>query len=141
MDQSFVEKIAGLVGPDAIVTGEVELAPYGHDEFATDEFNRLPALVVRPGSEEEVAAVVRACAEQSVPVTARGGGTGLAGGCSPSEGGIVLSLERLDAVVSSDPAAHTITLQAGVPLARIYEEAEAMGLAFPPSQEKQSDGF
>jgi glycolate oxidase len=132
VDQSFVNRVIELLGPEGVVTDAVEREPYGHDEFATEEFHHLPALVVRPDTEEKVASVVKLCAEALVPVTARGGGTGLAGGCVPGVGGIVLSLERLNKVVSADAGAHTITLQAGVPLERIYKEAEAMGLFFPP---------
>ena len=66
------------------------------------------------------------------PLTARGGGTGLSGGCVPSEGAIVLSLERLNRVIESDPATATITVEAGVPLCRLYEEVDRMGLFFPP---------
>jgi glycolate oxidase len=76
--------------------------------------------------------MVRLCAREGVPLTARGGGTGLAAACVPCEGGVVLSLERLAGVVEADPANRTITAQAGLTLGRLYEEVEALGLYFPP---------
>ena len=62
----------------------------------------------------------------------RGAGTGLAGGCVPGRGGIVLSTELMDKVIDADPANLTITVQAGVPLRRLYAEVEKMSLYFPP---------
>ena len=59
--------------------------------------------VVRPGTAEEVARVVAWCYDHDVPVVPRGGGTGYAGGAVPVDGGVVLSLERLDRVRSFDP--------------------------------------
>ena len=120
-----------IVGEHLLAAPE-DLQAYAHDEYATAEFNRLPAALVRPGSTAEVARIVRRCAREGVPLTARGGGTGLAAACVPCEGGVVLSLERLARVVEADPANRTITAQAGLTLGRLYEEVEALGLYFPP---------
>jgi glycolate oxidase len=67
-----------------------------------------------------------------VPLTARGGGTGLAAACVPSPDGVVMSMERMKTIVDRDPANSTLTVQAGVTLAEINEAAAAMGLFFPP---------
>jgi glycolate oxidase len=89
-------------------------------------------VVLKPGSEEEVAELVRLCARTAVPLTPRGGGTGLAAACVPCPGGVVLSLERLARVVEADPDDLAITVQAGLTLNRLNQEAEALGLYFPP---------
>ena len=106
--------------------------PYSGDELPLEDLKTLPRAVVKPRTEEEAARIVSLCARTKVPVTARGGGTGLSGGCVPSDGGVVLSLERLNRVVERDPDTATITVEAGVPLSRLYEEVERMGLFFPP---------
>jgi FAD/FMN-containing dehydrogenase len=66
-----------------------------------------------------------------VPVTPRGGGTGLAGGCVP-DGGVVLSLDRLDRVVEVEPEAWRMVVGAGVTTARVRRVAAEHGLHFPP---------
>jgi glycolate oxidase len=128
----WIERARGLVGAAHILTESSDVEPYGHDEYALVEYAQRPAAVARPGTEEEAAALVRLCAELKVPLTARGGGTGLAAGCVPSPGGIVLSLERLNKLIEADQANHTITVQAGMKLHDLYQEVAKMRLYFPP---------
>src|SRR5207253_2515518 len=92
--EELAEQLATAVGDRNVVRGEA-LEDYRHDGTFMDG---SPLLAVRPGSTEEVAAVVRICAGAGVPVTARGAGSGLVGGPVPLGGGVVLSLERLDSV-------------------------------------------
>lgn len=88
--------------------------------------------VVLPSSTDEVAAVVRWCYEHGVPLTARGGGTGLAGGAIPVEGGIVIGFERLNRVRQFDPLLWRIHVDAGVTTADVQRLARENGLRFPP---------
>jgi glycolate oxidase len=125
-------KKAREIAGDRVITDPQALEPYGHDEFPLDDFRTIPAAVVKPSSEAEVAAIVRLCREEGVPLTARGGGTGLSAACVPSPGGVVLSLELLNRVVDADPANRTITVQAGCTLRKLYEEVARMSLYFPP---------
>jgi glycolate oxidase len=117
---------------DRLYVDEESMAPYCGDEFALDDFRTSPGAVVKPVTEAEVVSVVNLCRDERVPLTVRGGGTGLAGGCVPSPGGIVLSMERLNRVIEADFPNRTITLQAGVTMAQLYEEVARMGLYFPP---------
>ncbi|CAM3647860.1 FAD-binding oxidoreductase [Nocardioides zeicaulis] len=91
--------------------------------------------VVRPGSTEEVAAVVRACAEARTPLVPQGGNTGLVGGGVPDGSGrqVVLSLTRMRTVREVDPVAGTITVDAGVVLADVQAAAAAVDRLFPMS--------
>ncbi|HYF24947.1 MAG TPA: FAD-binding oxidoreductase [Baekduia sp.] len=91
---------------------------------------RADALV-RPGTPQEVAAVVAWCYEHDVPVTPRGGGTGLAGGAVP-QGGVVLALDRLDRVRSLEPGRWRMHAEAGVTTATVHRRAREVGLHFPP---------
>jgi glycolate oxidase len=117
---------------ERIVSDPSLLDPYGHDESAPEEFRNPPEAVVRPIDEGEVSAVLKLCRDERVPVTVRGAGTGLAAGCVPARGGIVLTTELMNRVMDSDPANLTITVQAGVPLRKLYEEVAKMSLYFPP---------
>lgn len=132
MDETWIRRARSIVGDNAVLTDKLDTEPYSRDEFASDEFARQPVAVVKPGSEEEVSAIVKLCGESGVPITPRGGGTGLSAGCVPAEGGLVLSLERMNNVIQADADDHTITLQAGVTLEQLYREVESMGLFFPP---------
>ncbi|MBJ7331688.1 MAG: FAD-binding protein [Solirubrobacteraceae bacterium] len=118
---------------EAIVGAEF-VAPPGAAELAdATEWSFLrghAAAVVRPGSAEEVAAVVAWCYEHDVPVTPRGGGTGWAGGAVPA-GGIVLALERLDRVRAFDPAWWRMEVDAGVTTATVARRAREAGLYYP----------
>ena len=131
LSPDWIDKARAVVGGGLVLEAS-ELEPYGRDEFALDTYSRPPLAVVRPAGVEQVAALAALCHETGVPVTPRGGGTGLSAACVPAEGGIVLSLERLDAVIDKDRDNHTITVQAGLPLKKLYEEVENMGLYFPP---------
>ena len=88
--------------------------------------------VVRPGSADEVAAVVAWCYEHDVPIVPRGGGTGYAGGAVPLSGGVVLSLDRLDAIRSLEPGLWRMEAEAGVATATVARRARESGLLFPP---------
>ena len=88
--------------------------------------------LVEPGSTEEVAFTVAACAEARVPVTAQGGNTGLVGGGVPF-GGIVLSSNRLNRLRAVDPLGASITVEAGMVLADVQAAAADAGMLFPLS--------
>jgi glycolate oxidase subunit GlcD len=88
--------------------------------------------VVLPADIEEVAAVMRWCYENDVPLTARGGGTGLAGGAIPVEGGVVIGFERLNKVRQFDPLLWRMHVEAGVTTGDVQRLARESGLRFPP---------
>jgi len=121
-----------IVGSTHISTDMKDLTPLSHDEFPHDWYANIPEALVRPGSEEEIAALVKLCHRFKIPLTVRGGGTGLSAACVPAAGGVVLSMERLNQLIEADTDNHTITVQAGMTLHRLYEEVEKMGLYFPP---------
>jgi glycolate oxidase len=132
VDKEWLKRAVDIVGPDGILTAASDLEAYGHDEYALETYVQPPKAVVKPSSEEQVARIVRFCAETGVSVTARGGGTGLSAACVPDPKGVVLSLERLNKLIEADPDNYAITVQAGVTLEQINKVAEDIGLFFPP---------
>ena len=132
MDTALIDGLAGIVGGVNLLHEPSELEPFTRDETASGFSPVLPVAAVKPTTEEQVAEVIRFCATRGVPITPRGGGTGLAGGCVPSKGAVVLSLERLDRVLDVDRRNHTITVEAGVPMGRVFAAATDAGLFFPP---------
>ena len=100
-----------------------------------DRFHGKALCVVQPGSTREIAAVLKLCHETSTPVVPQGGNTGLAGGQIPLGPGnqIVLSLGRMTALREIDLSSNTMTVEAGMILARVQKEAADAGRLFPLS--------
>jgi glycolate oxidase len=124
--------IEAVVGAGNAFSDPERTVDYGHDEFSLKEIAREPDLVVRPGTTGEVAAVLRIADAARIPVTPRGGATGLCGGCVPVDGGIVLSLERMDRVLEIDADNQMAVTEAGVRLSDFTRAVEEGGLYFPP---------
>ena len=113
----------------AVLTGDDVGERYSVD--FTGENSRMPLAVIRPGSTEEVALVLRMCSAFDQPVVVQGGLTGLAGGATPRRGEIALSLERLAGIEAVDATAMTVTARAGTPLQAVQAAAEDAGLLLP----------
>ncbi|MFI7585970.1 FAD-binding oxidoreductase [Spongisporangium articulatum] len=122
----LVARLEQLVGEAQVVTEPEAVAPYAQDW--TRRWHGKPLAVVRPGSVEEVAAVVTACAEAGVPLVPQGGNTGLVGRGAPQDGEVVLSTRRLNAIGPVDAEARTVLVGAGVTLGDVQAAARAAGL-------------
>ncbi len=125
---ALVADLEDTVGASQVLTDADLTAGYTVDW--TGRFQGRAPAVVRPGTTEEVAAVVRLCATAGVAIVPQGGNTGLVGGGVPLHGELVLSLGRLDQLGDVDRAAAQVTVGAGVTLARLQAHADATGLAF-----------
>ena len=90
-----------------------------------------PLLLLRPESTEQVAAILKACHAAKQPIAPQGGMTGLVSAAAPLEGEISLSFERMKKVLEVDPFTSTMTVEAGVELQTIQEQADAHDLLFP----------
>ncbi len=123
-------RLEAIVGPSEVLVSQAAVEPYAHDE--TEDRRHPPDLVVRPGSTEEVAAVLRAAFEAGVPTTPRGGGTGLSGGALAVHGGIVLSIERMDGILEIDEANLMCVVQPGVITQVLQDTVAEQGLYYPP---------
>ena len=83
-------------------------------------------------STEEVAGIVKVCYEHNIPVTTRGAGTGLVGGCTPICGGVVICTTKMNKILSYDLDNFAVTVQPGVLLQDLADDALAHGLLYPP---------
>src|SRR3954470_13041173 len=111
---TLIEQLRAAVGTEQVLTDDDLRAPYEADW--TRRFSGTALVVARPARTEEVAAVVRACAEHGVPIVPQGGNTGLVGGGVPRGGEVLLSLARLDDVGEVDVATGQIEAGAGATL-------------------------
>ncbi|OQS14628.1 FAD-binding oxidoreductase [Nocardia donostiensis] len=125
-----LEELAGQLPETAVLTDADLIASYRHD-WAKDPDAGTPAAVVRPTCTTDVAATLRWANEHRVPVVPRGAGSGLSGGATAVNGGIVLSTERMRRI-SIDPVTRTAVVQPGLLNAEVKRAAAEHGLWYPP---------
>ena len=125
----MIDALAAIVGRANVITDADARAAYELDW--TGRFHGTTTAVVRPGTTDEVADIVRWCRAAGVAIVAQGGNTGLVGGGVPTAGELVVSLRRMDAIDAVDVAARQVTAQAGATLAAVRMAANAVGLAYP----------
>jgi FAD/FMN-containing dehydrogenase len=129
----LLARFIALVGQSHALTHPLDQVPYLSEP--RERYRGATPLVLRPGSVEEVAAILALAQDTGSAIVPQGGNTGLVGGQIPDETGaeIVLSLKRLDSIRNLDAAGGTIDVEAGVTLARVQEAAEAADRLFPLS--------
>ena len=135
---SLVERLEGILGPGGVFHRPSDLLVYEYDgsvDGAVD--TALPAAVTLPTTTEQVAAIVRLAHEAGLPVTARGAGTGLSGGAVAQQGGIIVSLTRMDRIVEIDRADRTALVEPGVINLELSETTLPQGYFFAPDPSSQ----
>lgn len=128
---------AAVVGDAHVLTTADKTDAYSIDE--RELYHGQPAAVVRPGTRNELAQVVTLCHEARVAMVPQGGNTGYCGGATPDQSGseVVISLERLSRVINVDRASATLTVEAGVVLAKAQTAAAEHNLLLPLSMGSQ----
>src|SRR6266571_1863047 len=110
--QTLRRELEAIVGRGAVLSDPEELLVYESDGLTL--FRALADVVVFPRSTEEVAAAVRLANAEGLPFVARGAGTGLAGGCLPAEGGVVIALTRMNRILEIDYANQLAVVEPGL---------------------------
>lgn len=128
MTETLTETLAGIVGAGYVTTDPDVLD--GRCVDHTGRYRGRATALVRPGTADEVAAVLRACRDAGACVTVQGGRTSLVAGTVPENDDILLSTERLTQVGAVDTVERRISVGAGTPLATVQRAATAAGLVF-----------
>ncbi|MBA4144054.1 MAG: FAD-binding protein [Nitrosospira sp.] len=131
----LVSRLRTFLPLGAVLHETEDLTPYECDGLSA--YRQMPMIVALPGTEEEVAAVLRICHVAKIPVVARGAGTGLSGGALPHAHGVLLSLAKLKRILELDPLARTARVQPGVRNLAISEAAAPYGLYYAPDPSSQ----
>ena len=132
----FLSQLKKLLPPSALRFDAAFREKYSGDKwFAT----RRPDAVALPRDTEAVATLLRFAQQHRIPVTARGAGYGYVGGCVPSAGGIVLSLERLNRIQEISADDFVAVVQPGVITQTLQERVERLGLFYPPDPASRAD--
>ena len=129
MSDDLARRLADIVGERNLQAGDAVAERYRLD--ISRKHGSAPAVAVKPGSTEEVSAILALAHGAGVPVTVIGGQSGTCAAAVPADGGIALSLERMSRVIEIDPLSMTMTVEAGCILQLAQDAAEAEGALLP----------
>jgi glycolate oxidase len=129
VSQEILNNLKEIVGDANVLVERFDMEPYSHDE--TEDLVFFPEVVVKPASTPEISEILKICYDNYIPLTSRGGGTGLSGGALPVYGGVVLSLERMNRIIEIDHENLMATVQPGVITHNLHQAVEAEGLFYP----------
>ena len=128
-DQDLKQALHGLLPPDRVYTDPADCYAYSYDNSRNF---RPPLAVVFPLDAAEVQAVLQLCNRLGVPVVPRGRGTGTAGGSVPEQGGVVMSLERMNRILKIDPDNRMAIIEPGVLNQELQDALKPHGFFWPP---------
>ena len=135
----FKLKLREIVGDNNFHIDEETLKIHASDE--TEDHVFMPQIVVTPDSAEDVAAILKLCNEHVIPVTPRGGGTGLSGGALPVKGGVVIAMKRFNKILEIDELNLQATVEPGV-ITEVFQDAvKEKGLFYPPDPSSKGSCF
>jgi glycolate oxidase len=130
VNDEIIQKINDIVGSRNVFTDKDEIEDYSFDEtpFVQPYF---PHVVVKPSNIQSISKLLALANNERIPVTPRGAGTGLSGGCVPIYGGVVLSLERINRILEVDKDNFVAVVEPGLILSDLRGEVEKQGLYYP----------
>jgi glycolate oxidase len=131
----LIQQLLDILPAEAILSQQEDLRSYECD--ALSAYRQLPLIVVLPYTTGQVQSILRLCHNTSLPVVARGAGTGLSGGALPNEHGVLLSLAKLNNIISIDSELRTARVQPGVPNLAISQAVAQLGLFYAPDPSSQ----
>lgn len=126
----ILKKIESIVGKANTYIDDETLKIYGSDE--TEDYSFPPEVVVKPFEAQQISELMKLANEFKIPITPRGGGTGLSGGALPIYGGICLSMEKFNRIIEIDEKNFQAVVEPGVITQKFQEEVEKFGLYYPP---------
>jgi glycolate oxidase len=131
----LIRALRAIVGDPYVLFEKEDVIVYEQDGSI---FQILPEIVVLPGNVEEVSAVVKAAKQANVPIVPRGSGTGLAGGAVPAEGGIILSMARMNRILKIDLENRIVIVEPGVINVDVTKAVAKYGLFYAPDPSSQA---
>lgn len=134
---SLGKDLKGLIGKENVKTDPCDLYSYSSDSIRY-YVKSEPDAVVLPASTSDVSKVIKYAVQNSVPVTPRGAGSGLSGGCVPLDGGIVLDMKRMNEISEINRGNMTAVCGAGTVLSKFHSAVEKEKLFYPPDPQSMS---
>lgn len=128
--EQLIAELKSIVGEANVLQDEEKIEMYSRDEVSDKLWEKMPEVVVKPANAEEISAIVKLANREMVPITPRGGGTGLAAGAVPLIGGMVLSLERMNKILEVDTENLFMVVEPGVTTGDVQKTAKSYGLLY-----------
>lgn len=129
MDKAFIRALKTIVGKDSILTDPSDCFAYGYDNSRRQS---LPEAVVFPREEQQVVSLIEQCNHFKIPVIARGRGTGTTGATVPTQGGLIISFERMNKIINIDTSNRVMVAQPGVTNQQVQDAASKHGFFWAP---------
>ena len=139
LTSQHIAEFKKIVGENYTLTDEESLQNYGHDE--TEKLNYPPEIVLRPRTSAEISAIMKICNQYKIPVTPRGGGTGLSGGALPHLGGVLISTDRMNSILTIDERNLQVITEPGVITEILQNAVKEKGLFYPPDPSSRGSCF
>ncbi len=136
---AIIEQFKNIVGESFLLTDTESIEKYGKDE--TENLFYAPEVIAKPRTAQEISALLKICNEHVIPLTPRGGGTGLTGGALPHLGGLVISMERFNRILEIDERNLQVTTEPGVITEVLQNAVKEKGLFYPPDPASKGSCF
>ncbi|WP_143305004.1 FAD-binding oxidoreductase [Chitinophaga vietnamensis] len=136
---AHVAALREITGASYVLADEESLNRYAQDE--TEDLHYLPEVVVKPDTTEQVSKIMQLCNRELLPVTPRGGGTGLSGGALAQYGGVLISMERFNRITQIDERNLQVITEPGVITEELQNAVKEKGLFYPPDPSSRGTCF
>lgn len=130
VNEDVIKELQNIVGANNVLLDTEKMEPYSRDETSDQLWEKMPEVVVKPANVEEVSKIVKLANSALVPITPRGGGTGLAAAAVPLQGGIVLSMERMNKILEVDTDNLFMVVEPGVTTGDVQQTANEHKLLY-----------
>jgi glycolate oxidase subunit GlcD len=129
LNVDLIEKMRAIVGKENLSISSCELYCYSSD---ASQIRGMPEVVIKPLSTAQVSEIIKIAYAHNIPITARGAGTGLSGGCVPLDGGIVLDMSAMNRIIEMDFDNLQVVVDPGIVQEKLNKALEPYGFFFPP---------
>ncbi len=136
---THIEQLKHIVGNNYVLVTDDAKKQYGKDE--TENLFFSPEVIVKPITPEEIASILKWANKEKIPITPRGGGTGLSGGALPLHGGVLLSMERFDKIIHIDEKNLQVTTETGVITEVLMNAVKEKKMFYPPDPASKGSCF
>lgn len=139
INSELINQFTTIVGAENIFITHDQMERYAHDE--TEDLHYYPEAVVKPGTTDQVASLLKICNEYNIPVTPRGGGTGLSGGALAVHGGLLISMERFNKIILIDERNLQAVVEPGVITEEFINAVAEKNLLYPVDPSSKGSCF
>ncbi|PSL50189.1 glycolate oxidase [Chitinophaga niastensis] len=136
---AHIAALREIAGTQYVLADEESMSRYAQDE--TEDLHYLPEVVVKPNTTAQVSKIMQLCSQELLPVTPRGGGTGLSGGALAQFGGVLISMERFNRIIQIDERNLQVTTEPGVITEELQNAVKEKGLFYPPDPSSRGTCF